>query len=417
VMRGRFSPGAGDDEWCERHLLARIHRYTVKRLRREIEPVERADFMRFLIHWQRVAPDTRGAGPDALAAVVAQLEGFEAAASAWEEELLPARLSDYLTGGLDTLCRSGKLAWARLGAAAKSASAPVRTTPIVLLPRRDLARWQALRAPDAAAVLSARGARVRDALAAHGAMFFDELLADTHLLPVELEGALGELVAAGLAHADSFAGLRALLKPAVKRGGYRAPRTRHGGALLGGMDDAGRWALVQRPAPAAPSPAQARTPNAGATPAETLEHLAWTLLRRYGVVCWRLLEREAAWLPPWRELLRVYQRLEARGEIRGGRFIAGLAGEQFALPDAIPVLRDVRRQPCDGQLTCVSGADPLNLAGTLLPGAKVPALAGNRVLFRDGVPVAALVAGQFSYSAELAPGDQEAARLRLARRY
>ncbi|WDD92399.1 DEAD/DEAH box helicase [Burkholderia sp. FERM BP-3421] len=415
VMRGRFSPGATDDEWCERHLLARIHRYTVKRLRREIEPVERADFMRFLIHWQRVASDTRGAGPEALAAVVAQLEGFEAAAGAWEEELLPARLGDYLTGGLDTLCRSGKLAWARIGAAAKSASAPVRTTPIVLLPRRDLARWQTLHAPEAAVALSARGLRVRDALAAHGAMFFDELLADTHLLPVELEGALGELVAAGLAHADSFAGLRALLKPSVKRGGYRAPRTRHGGALLGGMDDAGRWALVQRPAPAAapePSPA----PNPGATPRDTLEHVVWTLLRRYGVLCWRLLEREAAWLPSWRELLRVCQRLEARGEIRGGRFIAGLAGEQFALPDAIPVLREIRRQPPDGRLTCVSGADPLNLAGTLLPGAKVPALTGNRVLYRDGVPIASLVAGQFVYADGLAPAEQEDARLRLAHR-
>ncbi|WP_323117948.1 DEAD/DEAH box helicase [Burkholderia alba] len=416
VMRGRFTPGAPDEEWCERHLLARIHRYTVKRLRREIEPVERADFMRFLFHWQRVSPDTRGTGRDALAAVVEQLAGFEAAALAWEEALLPARLTDYMTGGLDALCRSGKLAWTRIGAPAKSASVPVKTTPVVLLPRRDLAAWQALRDPAAQPALSARGERVRDTLAAHGAMFFDELLADTHLLQVELEGALGELVAAGLVNADSFAGLRALLKPAVKRGAYWAPRTRRGGALIGGMDDAGRWALVRRPVddtrePTAPN----RVPGFDATAPATLEHVAWTLLRRYGVVWWRILEREASWLPGWRALLRVYQRLEARGEIRGGRFIAGLAGEQFALPEAIPVLRDVRRQPPDGRMICVSGADPLNLVGTLLPGDKVPALAGNRVLYRDGVPVASLVAGQFVYADALDAHEREAARVHLAR--
>ncbi|MCM3218200.1 hypothetical protein M3612_27515, partial [Niallia taxi] len=136
---------------------------------------------------------------------------------------------------------------------------------------------------------------------------------------------------------------------------------------------------------------------------DALEHIVWTLLRRYGVVFWRLLEREADWLPSWRELVRVLQRLEARGEIRGGRFVAGLAGEQFALPEAIPILRELRRQPGDGQYVCVTGADPLNLAGTLLPGDKVPALAGNRVLFRDGVPVASLVSGTFHYAADLSP--------------
>ncbi|RQR63804.1 ATP-dependent DNA helicase [Burkholderia sp. Bp9125] len=421
VMRGRFTPGAAGtgsagDEWCERHLLARIHRYTVKRLRREIEPVERADFMRFLFHWQHLTPDTRGAGRDALAAVVEQLEGYEAAASAWEDALLPARLTDYTTGGLDELCRSGKLVWTRIGAPARAAGTPVKTTPIVLLPRRDLAAWQALRDPAAQPALSARAAQVRDALAAHGAMFFDELLGDLHLLPVELEQALGELVSAGLVNADSFAGLRALLKPTVKRGPTYAPRTRRGGALIGGMDDAGRWALVQRPAPRAdvqPVP-PVRLP--AATDPAALEHVAWTLLRRYGVVFWRLLEREADWLPSWRELVRVLQRLEARGEIRGGRFVAGLAGEQFALPEAIPILRELRRQPGNGQFVCVTGADPLNLAGTLLPGDKVPALAGNRVLFRDGVPVASLVAGAFHYASDLAPAAREDARLRLARR-
>ncbi|RKU04559.1 ATP-dependent DNA helicase [Burkholderia sp. Nafp2/4-1b] len=427
VMRGRFTPGATTDEWCERHLLARIHRYTVKRLRREIEPVERADFMRFLFHWQHLTPDTRGTGRDALAAIVEQLEGYEAAASAWEDALLPARLTDYTAGGLDELCRSGKLVWTRIGAPARAAGTPVKTTPVVLLPRRHLGAWQALRDPDAQPALSARATQVRDALVAHGAMFFDALLDELHMLPVELEQALGELVSAGLVNADSFAGLRALLKPAVKRSATYAPRTRRGGALIGGMDDAGRWALVQRvsapneassssPTPT-PSPTSTPKRGAGATDPDALEHIAWTLLRRYGVVFWRLLEREADWLPSWRELVRVLQRLEARGEIRGGRFVAGLAGEQFALPEAIPILRELRRQPGNGEYVCVTGADPLNLAGTLLPGDKVPALAGNRVLFRDGVPIASLVSGTFHYLPDLPPAAREDARLRLARRY
>ncbi len=425
VMRGRFSPGTELEQWCERHLLARIHRYTVKRLRREIEPVERADFMRFLLHWQHASADTRGIGQDALAAVVEQLEGFEAAAGAWEEELLPTRVADYGTGGIDALCRSGRIVWTRIAPpskpAAKAPGGPVKTTPIVLLPRRHVAAWQARQDDAAHPVLSARAARVHDALAAHGAMFFDELLDDTRLLPVELEQALGELVAAGRVNADSFAGLRALLRPAVRRGAHHAPRTLRGGALIGGMDDAGRWSLVRRPVRVEPAPGphdeERKEGNEAARESRTsIEHLAWTLLRRYGVVFWRLLEREAAWLPPWRELLRVYQRLEARGEIRGGRFVAGLAGEQFALPEAIPVLREIRRQPADGQWVAVSGADPLNLAGTLLPGRKVPALAGNRVLFRDGVAVAALVAGEFVYDDALPAEQRETARLKLARR-
>ncbi|WP_414441377.1 DEAD/DEAH box helicase [Burkholderia sp. 22PA0106] len=422
VMRGRFTPGASVEEWCERHLLARIHRYTVKRLRREIEPVERADFMRFLLHWQHASADTRGQGRDALTAVVEQLEGFEAAAGAWEDELLPARVSDYTTGGIDELCRSGRIVWTRIapparpaGAAAKSGGGPVKTTPIVLLPRRHVGVWQSLH-EGAAPALSARATRVHDALAAHGAMFFEELVDDTRLLPVELEQALGELVAAGRVNADSFAGLRALLRPAVKRSAFYSPRTRRGGALIGGMDDAGRWSLVRRPVRVEMAGESESDSNGSDGKRDTLEHLAWTLLRRYGVVFWRLLEREAAWLPPWRELLRVYQRLEARGEIRGGRFVAGLAGEQFALPEAIPVLREIRRQPADGQWIAVSGADPLNLAGTLLPGRKVPALAGNRVLLRDGVAVAALIGGEFVYEDALPPDERETARVKLARR-
>jgi len=465
VMRGRFTPGAREEEWCERHLLARIHRYTVRKLRREIEPVERQDFMRFLFEWQHVAAtvgnDTRGSGRDALAAMLDQLEGWEASALAWEDEILPARVDDYTPMLLDALCRSGQIAWARLPA--RAAASTVRSTPVVLLPRRELARWTALVEIPEAAELSARARRVHEALLRHGAMFFDELAADAHLLGVELESALGELVAAGLVNADSFAGLRALVRPAAKRqaqhGHYGRRRPRGFGPLAGGMAEAGRWAVLRRHAlpdvlatPAedraaggaaaeasasasasdetltavasgamraarATSPAPSRRPPADP---DLLEHVANVLLRRYGVVCWQLLAREAPWLPPWRDLLRVLRRMEARGDVRGGRFVTGLSGEQFALPEAVALLREVRRRGhagsredgtprAEGALVCVAAADPLNLVGTVLPGEKVPAVAGNRIVFRDGVPVATLIAGRHAFLGDF----DEAARADL----
>ncbi len=419
VMRGRFTPGATAEQWCERHLLARIHRYTIKRLRREIEPVERRDFMRFLFDWQHLAPDARLQGRDALPAVLAQLEGFEAAAGAWESELLAARLSDYSLLWLDELCRAGKVVWTRLGAPPRAAGGPLRGTPLVLLPRRQVGLWQSLPDRPAAPELSARAERVLAALHRHGALFFDELLSEARLLPVELETALGELVATGQANADSFAGLRAMLLPAAKRASNDKRRRRGGGVPT--MEEAGRWALVRRPAADNDNDDDTppRTPQPSKKPATdpaTLEHIAQVLLRRYGVVFWRLLEREAAWLPSWRELLPVLHRLEARGEIRGGRFVGGLAGEQFALPEAIPLLREVRRRPHDGGMVCVSGVDPLNLCGTLLAGEKVPALAGNRVLFRDGLAVATMIGGALSYLEQPGAGERESIHAALAAR-
>ncbi|WP_429300853.1 DEAD/DEAH box helicase [Paraburkholderia sp. GAS199] len=426
VMRGRFTPGADEEEWCERHLLARIHRYTVKRLRREIEPVERHDFMRFLFAWQHLTPDTRSEGRDALAAVLDQMEGFQAAAGAWEDDILPARVRAYSNTSLDELCRAGKIVWTRLTDRARGSAGPVRSTPVVLLPRRQVNSWSALVDSSKPAELSARAQSVYDALSQHGAMFFDELLGELHVLRIELENALGELVAAGLVNSDSFAGLRALLKPVAKRNAFSGSRRAraNSSALIGGMDDAGRWALVNRrsAAPvateAAPNAAASREPRRQLAP-DVLEHVALTLLRRYGVVFWRLLEREAPWLPPWRDLLRVYQRLEARGLVRGGRFVSGLAGEQFALPEAIPVLREIRRHANDSAFICVAGTDPLNLVGTLLVGDKVPAVTGNRVLFRDGVAVATLVAGAFWFQpdVEANPAQREQARALLARRF
>ena len=411
VMRGRFDAHAEQDEWCERHLLARIHRYTIGRLRREIEPVEPRDFMRFLVDWQRMSKDTRVSGPDALAAVLAQLEGFEAPAGAWESELLPARIGDYSIAWLDDLCTAGRVAWTRLRSATTTSegagrTAPVRATPIVLLPRRQLALWTRLAAsqrdddPD----LSSRAERVADYLREHGASFFDELVGGAHLLRTELEDALAELVARGRVHCDSFAGLRALLVPQSKRPSANPRRGRR--TSLFGIEDAGRWTLTRR-GPAAVPPTKAEP--------EALEHIARTLLRRYGVVCWRMLEREAAWLPPWRDLLRVYHRLEARGDIRGGRFVAGLSGEQFALPEAIAALRQVRKRPLDGALIAFSAVDPLNLVGTVLPGAKVPRQIGARLVLRDGLPLGALVAGKVELLTAMTPEDERAVRKRLLR--
>ena len=403
VIQGHFSPGVEQVQWCERHLLARIHRYTIGRLRREIEPVSRRQLMRFLFQWQHVAPDARLNGPDALPAVINQLEGFEAAAGAWETEILPARIDDYAIQWLDEQCRAGRVAWNRLRTGGGS-TGPVRATPIVLLPRRSLATWSAIAANTQPQenLLSSRAQAVVDALTAQGALFFDELMDATHLLRTELEDALGELVSAGRVSADSFAGLRVLLLPAAKREAPRHRRVRR--HMLSGIEDAGRWALVRQPV------------ATGKHDPETVEHIARALLRRYGVVFWKLLEREASWLPTWRELLRVYHRLEARGEIRGGRFVEGLVGEQFALPEAIPQLRAASKRDNDGELVVLSGCDPLNLVGTVLSGDKLPAVIGTRMLYEDGVAVAALVANKPQWLVESDTRQQQLWRNALLRR-
>jgi ATP-dependent Lhr-like helicase len=404
IMRGRFTPGATEEEWCERRVLARIHRYTVNRLRREIEPVELRDFMRFLFHWQRVAAEARVEGPDAVAGVVSQLEGFEAPAAAWETEILPARVNEYDPGWLDELSLAGRVAWSRLVAAKSNgerAPSPVRTTPIVLTPRKNLSLWTGLAAASQEAVPSAKAEQVRAFLQEHGASFFEELAEGSGLLRVQVEEALGELVALGLVAADSFAGLRALLVPSDRRRSNAHGRRRRG--TLFGLEDAGRWSLV-------------RGKPKNAIQGDLVEHAARTLLRRYGVVFWKLTEREADWLPPWRDLLRCYRRLEARGEIRGGRFVAGVSGEQFAAPEAIGLLRDARRAERTGTLVSVSGADPLNLVGILTPGARLPALTGNRVLFRDGVPLAVLAGGEVRFLDGIEPEAEWAARNALLRR-
>jgi ATP-dependent Lhr-like helicase len=410
AMRGNFTASAAT-EWCERRLLARIHRYTIKRLRAEIEPVAARDFLRFLTAWQRVDADSTMEGPDAFDAVVAQLEGFEAPAAAWESEILPARLAGYEPAWLDDRCLAGRVTWARLKPrtsrteASESRAAPVRTTPITLMPRRHAPLWASLSGEADANRLSARAQDVADFIRQHGASFFDELMAGTGLLRSQVEDALAELVARGLANSDSFAGLRALLVPSGERRPIASGRRRRRTVSFG-MEDAGRWALARRPAP---------QPAGSHGEAEAIEHLARTLLLRYGVVFWRLLAREADWLPPWRDLVRAYRRLESRGEIRGGRFVAGFSGEQFALPDAIAMLREVRRKPLTGDWLSLSGADPLNLVGILTPGPKLSALTGNRLLYRDGIPMALLAAGEVQFLQELDPATEWEARKELLR--
>ena len=418
ALRGRFTGETADEEWCERRLLARIHRYTVKRLRAEIEPVAARDFLRFLCEWQRLLPDARMQGSDALAAVLSQMEGFEAPASSWETEIIPSRIAEYEPQWLDEHCRAGRFVWTRLatraapgssapGLATSHGASPLRSTPIVLLARRNIALWSSLVKQTDPAHLTSKAQAVADYIREQGASFFDELTDNAGLLPAEAEDALAELVAVGLVNSDSFAGLRVLLMPSGRRGrsvGFAGRRKRR--LALFGMADAGRWALVRR-----------TTPQNLERKDEAVEQVVRSLLRRWGVIFWKLLTREADWLPPWREILSCCRRLEARGEIRGGRFVAGFSGEQFATPEAIALLREVRRKPPGGQWISLSGADPLNLIGILTPGARLPSLTGNRLLYRDGLPIAYHAGSEIQFLVALEPQVQWEAQTALLRRH
>ena len=437
VLRGRFTPGAASLEWCERRLLARIHRYTLGRLRREIEPVSRAEFVRFLFEWQRVKPDDRREGDEALAAVIAELEGFAAPAAAWEAEILPARIVGFTPDMLDRLCLAGRASWARPAPPVRETPGrsfgPIRSTPIALFSRqgrRQASLWlapagtvapvatagtagtdgevpteprpfsdstarQGSEAEDrnaggtgdsttlssgtskvpskvvvpqgedvAPAPLSTGARGILAYLEARGASFFDDILAETGASGLDAAAALGELIAQGRVSADGFAGLRAFTGASARR--------------LRAIAEAGRWSCVAR-----------RAADAGDVGEDGVEAVARTLLRRYGVVFKPLLARESITVP-WRDLLREFRRLEARGEIRGGRFVAGFTGEQYALPEAVETLRRVRRAPADGAIVTLSAADPLNLTGVVCLGERVPATASTRIAFRDGLPIATL---------------------------
>jgi ATP-dependent Lhr-like helicase len=420
VIRGLFTPGTTETEWSARRLLARIHSYTLNRLRQEIEPVSSADFVRFLLAWQKLAPDHQMEGPESVRAIIEQLEGFEAPAAAWEGELLPGRLVEYDPAWLDALCLSGEVVWARLTPPLRSASenerpragAPVRNTPIALLRRKNFALWssvfplssQELKDSD----FSSKTQVVLEYMRQRGASFFTDIVESTRLLRSQVEESLAELVANGVVVSDSFTGLRALLTPGSKKTQAAARRKQR--QPVYDMASAGRWSILQRGSNDSRSSSTQR-----AFDPETSEEVAWVLLKRYGVVFKRLLEREGMSIP-WRLLLRVYHRLEARGEIRGGRFVAGISGEQFALPDAVGMVRAIRRQGAQESLISVSAADPLNLVGVITPGNRVASHTSNRVLYQDGVPVAALESGETRFIVELSRTMEWKAKAALMRK-
>jgi ATP-dependent helicase Lhr and Lhr-like helicase len=388
ILRGHFTAATSELEWCDRRLLARIHRYTLNRLRAEIEPVSAADFMRFLFAWQRLDPEHRVGGVEGLASLISQLDGFELPAAAWEADVLASRCEEYDPALLDMLCMMGRVAWGRLaGQRGGGAAGPIRSTPVALFLREHAEEWLADKNREDYE-LSSYAAAVRDVLKQRGASFFHELAPMAGLLPTQVEQALGELAGLGLVTSDSFAGLRALITPASKRKPLSGARRRHRTAPQG-IESAGRWSLLN-------GAAVGRGPPPRPTDrlsARTSELVARAMLRRYGVVFKRLLARETG-APAWRDLLMTYRRLEARGEIRGGRFVAGMSGEQFALPEAVGQLRSIRRIDGGGRLISVGGADPLNLTGIITPGERIAGLTSNRILYRDGVPILAREAGQ-----------------------
>jgi ATP-dependent Lhr-like helicase len=392
VLRGRFTPASSEAgrrdalEWCDRALLSRIHRYTLNRLRAEIEPVSAADFMRFLFKWQHVSEPDRLTGIDGLREIVTMLEGFELPAAAWERAVLPARLTSYEPQMLDLLCLAGEVSWARLTrAAADGVNHPrlVPATPVALFLREHGDVWYALgrSVGSAAPVLTDEARRVLEQLHERGASFLKELAAATGLDQDGLRRAIGTLVACGLAVSDGFSGLRALIRPSSRAYDRRATF-------------AGRWTATQAACPE-------RIEDSG----RGVEMQAWTLLRRYGVICRKLLAREAN-AAPWRELTRIYRRLEARGEIRGGRFVSGMSGEQFALPQAVETLRELRRTQPGETIVTISAADPLNLTGIVTPGDRIRVAGRNRIGYRHGVPVAVR---EGDFVRDLAPLDGEIA--------
>jgi ATP-dependent Lhr-like helicase len=400
ALRGRFTLDSDGEEWCERRLLARIHRLTLGRLRREIEPVSVADFMRFLLRWQHAAPGTQLHGREGLAAVIGQLHGLELPAPAWERSVLPLRVERYSQALLDDLCFSGVVAWGRLSpptpptletVSRRRRAAPTRNAPIALALREELAtlhRATPGAAPEALGQLSSAARDVLRELERSGASFLGEIAQATGLLPTAAEDALWELVAQGLVTGDGFAGLRTLLLPEDKR---RRPERRlralHGGRARPRSLPVGRWALLRR---AAPELDHVPVATRSGTPPELddaiVEAMAYVLLRRYGVVLREVLARETL-APPWSALLGVLRRMEMRGEVRGGRFVSGLIGEQYALPEAVDALRATRRANDDGTLVLLSAADPLNLVGILSPGARVSPLTNQVIAYARGVPL------------------------------
>ncbi|MGZ4828084.1 MAG: DEAD/DEAH box helicase, partial [Candidatus Angelobacter sp.] len=382
ILRGTFDKTLGaETQWSERRLLARIHRLTLGTLRKQIEPVTAATFMRWLLRWQHVSPGSQARAEHGTLQVLRQLQGFEVPASAWERHILARRISNYDPQVLDQLCLTGAVGWGRLtphpAMLEDSSGSGRRVVPTSVAPItffvRDEAEWMALPSVksahrDAEQEVRGLGAGAREVLTflrSRGASFFADIVRGTDKLKAEIETALWELVAAGLVTADGFDNLRALIEPKRRagQGSGKSNRPRH---------SAGRWSLLH--------------PPHGEDSGRSIESVCRVLLERYGVVFRELLVRESM-LPRWRDMLISFRRLEDRGEIRGGRFISGFIGEQFALPVAVESLRAMKILPPSGEIITISAADPLNLAGIVVPGERVPAISGKHVSFKDGVLV------------------------------
>ena len=411
VLRGRFtpsddsaSPPAGPIEWCHRRLLARIHRLTIDGLRNQIQPVDVRTFWRFLARHQGLVPDAKKSGVNGLFDVIAMLQGIDAPAVAWERDLLPARIPAYQPQWLDELCLAGEIGWGRLfppaqnGEHGRPMAAITRIAPVSLFLRSDLDWLSATRSREAQLELLTSPARqVLELLTDQGAMFAADLARQTQMLPAQLDGVLGELVTRGLVTADGFGGLRQLVgeqrrhsrSNARRRAGLLRKRNSAGGT--------GRWSLWRPGAQAADPAAQDGL----------AEQWAWQLLRRWGVVFRDLLAKEVG-APSWYELSQVYRRLEARGEIRGGRFVAGVGGEQFATADALQQLRALREKASSGELVIISAADPTNLTGIVTDQPRIPSTASNRVAYFHGAPVAALKSRELVWLCEVSEATADA---------
>jgi ATP-dependent Lhr-like helicase len=429
LLRGAFEYSATPDsstknpdleiEWCERRILQRIHRRTVATLRKQVEPVPPAVYMRWLLQWQHLAPQTQLTGEEGVFEALRQLEGFEAPAIEWERTLLPARVANYDPGWLDALCLSGAVGWGRISphpawfsgnqpngddTARPRRVIPTNAAPITFY-IRETADWlphaltqQCVEEEKLAAALSPHALQLRALLQQRGACFANDIQRIANLTRHQTQHALWELATAGLAAADGFDQLRACMDPRRRSTTTETPNKRPT------RSSAGRWSLLNEPA-------QSTNPGAPGLDSETwvgaaknskeaqsqlakqaieqarrtdaaLESFARQLLARYGILFRDLLTRESN-APRWRDLLNILRRLEARGEIRGGRFLSGFGGEQYALPEAVESLRAARTRDCS-TIISVSAADPMNLAGIVIPGDRVPAVPGKQVLYRNG---------------------------------
>jgi ATP-dependent Lhr-like helicase len=393
ILRGHFTSTQVEQadsqiEWCERRLLARIHRLTLGRLRKEIEPVTAAQLSRWLLKWQHLSTGTQLKGELGLLEIIKQLQGFEAPANAWEREIFAKRMKDYDRSLLDQLCLTGRVGWGRLSPhpaiqldnnlpldnnllkkTKKERVNPTSIAPITFFVREEsdwLPPHLFLNSQENELTgLSSLAQKIYTFLQQKGASFQGDIIRGVGHLKTEVEAALWELVAAGLVTADSFDNLRALIDPRRRLDSRRRHRA---AAFYSG----GRWSLL----------------NPGiemvVDPVIQLEAKCWLLLKRYGVVFRDLLAREKN-IPRWRELLLAFRRLEDKGEIRGGRFVSGFLGEQFALPYAVDSLRAIKKQEPQGEIIKLAAADPLNLIGILLPGARISATSNKKIVLQDGV--------------------------------